>query len=101
MVSPPSHLQWSPSPGPHLFPLHLGAPPHMHTLLHACWKCRKDEGVHKGRVTQRVPCARRACYRGGPHTMGPYVRGHMSVEDHMQGDCMHKGRGHRMMDGAT
>ncbi len=78
---PPSHSWWSPPPGPHLFPLHLSAPPHPHALLCACWKHRRDGGVHKGRTMQRVPRARRACGRGGPCT-----RGHASVEDHMQGD---------------
>src|SRR6266702_3120618 len=62
------------------FPFHLGAPPHMHALLCACWKRRRDEGAHKGSATQRVPYVRRACGRGGPCTMGLHVRGHVSVE---------------------
>ncbi len=33
--------------------------------------------------------------------MGLHVRGHVSVEDHTQGDHAHEGRGHRMMGSAT
>src|SRR6266702_983694 len=76
----------------HGSPLHLchtsclGAPPCPHALLCACQKCRRDGDTHKGRTMQRVPHTRRAHSRGGLCAMGPCVRGHMSVEDHMQGD---------------
>ncbi len=73
-------------------PLHLGrtsrlgAPPRPHALLRACQKRRRDGDAHKGRTAQRVPRARRARGRGGPHAMGPRVRRHASVEDRTQGD---------------
>ena len=83
---PPSRSRRSPPPGPHLFPLRLGAPPRPHALLRACRKRRRDGGAHKGRAAQRVPRARRARGRGGPRAMGPRARGHASVEDRTQGD---------------
>src|SRR6266702_4708413 len=61
---PPPVRRQAPPPRLHVSPLHLGAPPPPHALLHACRKHGKDRGARKGRAAQGVSCARRPTRQG-------------------------------------